>query len=131
MRLKNVLLIVRDIEKSKAFYHDLFDMHVVTDFGKNVILTEGLVLEERALWENSIGKTVKFCGNDKELYFETFDFDGFIRRLTESKYPVEYVTAPDCEKAECEEERKRRVIRIYDPDRHMIEVAESINKREP
>ena len=52
MRLKNVLLVVRDIEKSKAFYHDLFGMNVVTDFGKNVILTEGLVLEERTLWED-------------------------------------------------------------------------------
>lgn len=126
MRLKNVLLVVRDIEKSKAFYHDLFGMNVVTDFGKNVVLTEGLVLEERTLWENSIGKTVQTGGNDKELYFETYDFDSFLERLTESEYPVEYVTAPDLEKAECEEaERERRVIRIYDPDRHMIEVAES------
>lgn len=126
MRLKNVLLVVRDIEKSKAFYHDLFGMNVVTDFGKNVILTEGLVLEERTLWEDSIGKTVQTGGNDKELYFETYDFDSFLKSLTESEYPVEYVTAPDFEKAECEEaERERRVIRIYDPDRHMIEVAES------
>lgn len=126
MRLKNVLLVVRDIEKSKAFYQDLFGMNVVTDFGKNVILTEGLVLEERTLWENSIGKTVQTGGNDKELYFETYDFDSFLKRLTESEYPVEYVTAPDFEKAECEEaELERRVIRIYDPDRHMIEVTES------
>lgn len=126
MRLKNVLLVVRDIEKSKAFYHDLFGMNVVTDFGKNVILTEGLVLEERTLWEDSIGKTVQTGGNDKELYFETYDFDSFLKSLTESEYPVEYVTAPDFAKAECEEaERERRVIRIYDPDRHMIEVAES------
>ena len=122
MRLKNVLLVVSDIEKSKAFYHDLFGMNVVTDFGKNVILTEGLVLEERTLWETSVGKTVKTGGNDKELYFETYDFDGFIKRLTESKYPVEYVTASDCERTGC----SGRVVRIYDPDGHIIEVAEAV-----
>lgn len=122
MRLKNVLLVVRDIEKSKAFYHDLFGMNVVTDLGKNVILTEGLVLEERTLWENSIGKIVKFCGNDKELYFETYDFDSFLKKLIESKYPVEYVTSSDCERTGC----SGRVVRIYDPDGHIIEVAEAV-----
>lgn len=44
MKLKNVLLVVGDIEKSKAFYKELFGLDVVTDFGGNVILTEGLVL---------------------------------------------------------------------------------------
>lgn len=44
MRLKNVLLVVKDIEVSKAFYRELFGLQVLTDFGRNVILTEGLVL---------------------------------------------------------------------------------------
>ena len=44
MRLKNTLIVVEDIERSKAFYRELFGLSVVTDFGDNVILTEGLVL---------------------------------------------------------------------------------------
>ncbi len=48
MKLKNVLLTVKDIEISKTFYKELFSLSVVTDFGENVILTEGLVLQEKS-----------------------------------------------------------------------------------
>ena len=29
MKLKNVLIVVKDIEKSRKFYHDLFDIDLV------------------------------------------------------------------------------------------------------
>ncbi len=41
MRLKNVLLVVKDVEQSKRFYHDLFGLQIIRDFGENVILSEG------------------------------------------------------------------------------------------
>ena len=44
MKLKNVLIVVKDIEKSTQFYHDLFGLNVVLDNDGNMILTEGLVL---------------------------------------------------------------------------------------
>ena len=31
MKLKNVLIVVKDIERSKKFYHDLFGLDVVLD----------------------------------------------------------------------------------------------------
>ena len=43
MKLKNILIVVDDVERSKNFYCHLFVLRVVTDFGGNVILTEGLV----------------------------------------------------------------------------------------
>ena len=43
MKLRNVLIVVKDIEKSKKFYHDLFGLDVILDNEGNVILTEGLV----------------------------------------------------------------------------------------
>lgn len=46
MRLKNVLIVVKDIEKSRQFYQDLFGLEVVLDNDGNMILTEGLVLQE-------------------------------------------------------------------------------------
>lgn len=49
MKLKNVLTVVKDIEKSKKFYHDLFGLDVVLDNGGNVILTEGLVLQDKKI----------------------------------------------------------------------------------
>ena len=58
MKLKNILFVVNDIEASKAFYKDLFGLHVTLDMGENVMLTEGLVLQERKLWEAFTGKKV-------------------------------------------------------------------------
>ena len=52
MRLKNILIVVKDIEKSKKFYHDLFGLDVILDRDGNVILTEGLVLQDKTVWKS-------------------------------------------------------------------------------
>ena len=46
MKLKNVLIVVKDIEKARQFYHDLFGLEMILDNDGNMILTEGLVLHE-------------------------------------------------------------------------------------
>ena len=63
MRLKNILLVVDNVEKSVAFYKELFGLQVLNDFGGNVILTEGLVLQERKIWETLIEKEAELGGN--------------------------------------------------------------------
>ncbi|CVI72936.1 Glyoxalase-like domain protein [Clostridiales bacterium CHKCI001] len=118
MHLKNILIVVSDIEKSKRFYQELFGLMVAVDFGGNVILTEGLVLQEKKAWENLIGREVKAAANDAELYFEENDMDGLIKKLESGSFPINYVNPPM--------EQERRVIRIYDPDGHIIEIAETL-----
>ena len=121
MRLKNILIVVEDIEKSKAFYRELFGLDVITDFGGNVILTEGLVLQERKGWEALTGASTAYGGHDAELYFVENDMDSFIQKLESSNLAVTYVNRDtDCD------DGGRRVIRIYDPDRHVIEIGESV-----
>jgi len=120
MRLKNVLIVVKDIELSKAFYRDLFGLEVVTDFGGNVILTEGLVLQEQTVWETFTDKKVVSYGNAAELYFEENDMDFFIKKLSQCSYEIEYMNPP------IEHDWGQRVVRIYDPDGHIIEVGESL-----
>ena len=46
MKLKNVLIVVKDIEKARQFYQDLFGLEMIVDNDGNMILTEGLVLQE-------------------------------------------------------------------------------------
>ena len=118
MRLKNVLIVVKDIELSKRFYKDLFDLEVMTDFGRNVILTEGLVLQEQTLWEEFVGREVVPGGNAMELYFEHHNLEEFAKKLEESSYNIQYVNPL------MEHEWGQRVIRFYDPDMHLIEVGE-------
>lgn len=49
MKLKNIVIVVNDIEQSKQFYHDLFGLDQVLDQDGNLILTEGLVLQDRKI----------------------------------------------------------------------------------
>ena len=44
MRLKNFLIVVNNIEKSRQFYHDLFGLQMILDNDGNMILTAGRVL---------------------------------------------------------------------------------------
>ena len=50
MSLKNVLIIVDDIEESIKFYEELFGLRVVTRLEGNVIMSEGLVLQDADVW---------------------------------------------------------------------------------
>ena len=112
-----------DIEKSKKFYEELFGLKVITDFGENVILTEGLVLQQKNVWEDGIKREVSFGGHDAELYFEESDMDGFLMKLKDSEQKVEFV-----DEQTPEHPWGGRVVRIYDPDKHVIEVGEAVQR---
>ena len=70
MKLKNILIVVKDIEKAKQFYHDLFGFDVVLKQDGNVILTEGLVLQDEKIWTSFLEKKITSKHNSSELYFE-------------------------------------------------------------
>lgn len=77
MKLKNVLIVVKDIEKSRQFYKDLFGLDLVLDNGGNMILTEGLVLQDEKIWKKFLEKDVIPQNNSCELYFEEPDIESF------------------------------------------------------
>jgi catechol 2,3-dioxygenase-like lactoylglutathione lyase family enzyme len=119
MQYKGTLIAISDMEKSKKFYRDLLGMQVVGDFGANVQLENGLFLQTKETWENFIAnKEIKLDHNAGELYFETQDMDGFLKLL--EIFQVEYVDEPK------EHSWGQIVVRFYDPDHHMIEVAEEL-----
>ena len=78
MKLKNVLIVVKDIEKSRKIYHDLFDIDLVLDNDGNMILTEGLVLQDEKLWKSFLDRDIVPKSNSCELYFEEQDIEAFI-----------------------------------------------------
>ncbi len=80
---------VEDIEKSKVFYHDLFDLIVVKDFGENVMLTSGLVLQDKFQWEQLTNESTS-VGNASEMFFEESDFDAFLCKVQEHAAKVIY-----------------------------------------
>ena len=52
MKLKNVLIVVKDIEKAKRFYQELFGLTMILDNDGNMIL-KGLSFRMRKSGENS------------------------------------------------------------------------------
>lgn len=121
MKLKNFLIVVEDIERSKKFYHDLFGLEVVADFGGNVVLTERLVLQDKKIWEGLIQQEITIGNGDAELYFEENDLDFFLKKLEAYPEKVKWLNPL------MEHEWGQRVIRIYDPDHHVIEIGENLD----
>ena len=78
--LKNVLIVVDDIEKSIEFYKDLFGLQVILKNEGNVILSEGLVLQDADVWGKTLNETSTPFNNMMELYFEDFDIDGLLAK---------------------------------------------------
>ena len=81
MKLKNVLIVVKDIEKAKQFYQELFGLTMILDNDGNMILSEGLVLQDEKIWREFIGREIIPENNAGELYFEEPDIEGFIESL--------------------------------------------------
>ena len=125
MRLKNFLLVVEDIQRSKTFYKEFFGLDVITDFDTNVILTGGLVLQQRDGWEQLIGLETAYGGHAMELYFETTDMVGFLRKIQGARQEIRWLNPPEADLLVNDDENCvcRQVVRLYDPDGHVIEVA--------
>lgn len=120
MKLKNILTTVKNMEKAKAFYKDLFGLHVVLDNEENIMLTEGLVLQDASVWKDKVGGDIIGHNNAAELYFEVNDMEAFAKKLAQYKEPVEYVTPLTSNGL------GKKIIRFYDPDGNLIEVGVSI-----
>lgn len=118
MKLKNIVIVVKDVERSKQFYKELFGLDVILDQEGNAILTEGLVLQESKVWEETLGQKVVWKNHASELYFEETDLELFLEKLQQYEQKIQYVYLPE------EGESKKRAVRLYDLDGNMIEVGE-------
>lgn len=120
MKYSGTLIAVKDVEVSKKFYGDLFDQKVVLDLGWNVCFSGGFYIQQE--FATLLGldpASVVQKSHNMELYFEVEDFDAFLKKL--EGYPnIKYVHPPK------KHDWQQRVVRIYDPDNHIIEIGESM-----
>ena len=117
MKLKNIMIVVTNIDKSVDFYRELFGLQVILNGDKNAILTEGLVLQEKEEWEENIGGIIKTNSKSFELYFEERNVDRFkdkLKRLyPDIKFMNDLTTYSN----------GKQIIRFCDLDGHIIEVG--------
>lgn len=117
MKFSGFLIVVKDIERAKKYYHDLFGLEMLRDHGGNMILSGGLVLQEEKYWRAFLGKDIIPQNNACELYFEEENLDAFVEKL-KTLYPeTEFVNLP------MTHSWGQRVVRFYDLDGNLIEVG--------
>ena len=115
------LIVVKNMEKSIEFYKSIFGLDIIEDYGANKTLTGGVSLQTIESWAGFLKKDISeinFGGNEFELYFEENDFDSFIENL--ENYDIDYVHKV------YEASWGQRSLRLYDPDKHIIEIGENM-----
>ncbi len=116
MKLKNVLIVVDDMEESIRFYKEIFGLQVIVKQEGNVILSEGLVLQDAKLWADVIEGDIIPFNNTTELYFEDNDVEGLADKLASNNIFVRVQTELT------EMAGGQKMMRFYDPSGNLIEV---------
>lgn len=113
------LLVVADIQHARRFYETVLGLNVIVDFGENITFEGNFALHQQTHFQLLIdGKEIKSGGNDFELYFEYDDLDEINTRLNNNHVELVHPMR--------EQPWRQRVVRFYDPDRHIIEIGESM-----
>lgn len=119
MRFICPLLVVKDIERSQAFYPTVLHSRVLADLGANVTMEGPFALQTEESWLAFTGLQagqIRYGGCQSELYFESEDLDGFLERLRS-------YGEGSCVHSAKQMPWGQRAIRFYDPDDHIIEVG--------
>lgn len=117
MKLRCTLIVVKDAQRSLKYYHDLFGLELLQDNDGNMILSDGLALQEERYWKEFLKRDAFPRNNHSELYFEEADIEAFVERL-ERLYPeTEYVNRL------MTHSWGQKVVRFYDLDGNLIEVG--------
>lgn len=118
---RSCVLLVKDVEKSKQFYNNVLGQKIVMDFGRNVSFEGGLAIWEKDYALNLIFQEkkpeIKVGTNNVEIYFETENLDDLYKNLTGKVRFIHSIM---------EHSWGQRAFRVYDPDDHIIEFAESM-----
>ena len=113
------LLAVENLDTSKKFYQEVLNQNIKYDLGKNVTFEGDFAIHEESHFKELIDdKNIEKGSNNFELYFESDDLDNLIAKL--EAIEVEFVHNMK------EQPWRQRVIRFYDPDKHIIEVGETM-----
>ncbi|MDR0919489.1 MAG: glyoxalase/bleomycin resistance/dioxygenase family protein [Oscillospiraceae bacterium] len=120
MKHQGCLLAVRNIAVSKHFYENVLHQNVVMDIGEHVTFEGFSLQQEYAKLVGLSDDSVKEQSHNFQLYFEVEDLD---------KVYSELKNIPDLQWVHKIKEYPwgQRDIRVYDPDRHIVEIAEDMS----
>ncbi len=122
MKYMGMLIVVEDIARSRHFYEQVLGQRVQMDFGQNVSFEGGFAIHLKTHYQELLGSADAYPMNSRshamELYFETEELEAITHTLkqdgTEFLHDVR------------EQPWGQQVMRVYDPDGHIVEIAETM-----
>lgn len=118
MKYQCALITVSDMEKSIRFYKDILEQEIEFDFGENVSFKGGFALHLDTHFEMLTNQTIKRKNNSFELYFEHDNLKPVRDYLVKHEFELVHDLR--------EQPWRQLVMRVYDPDGHIVEIGESI-----
>lgn len=119
MKYSGTLICVADMAKSKDFYQNVLGQKVLMDVGIHVAFENGLSLQADFAELVGVDLPIRQRANNFELYFEVEDLDAWEAKLKATE-GLEFIHASK------EYPWGQRVLRFYDFDQYIVEVAESM-----
>ena len=119
MRYCGTLIAVSDMAKAKHFYETVMEQRVLMDLGVHVSFEGGLSLQSNYPELVGHGLLMHECPNNFQLYFEVEDLDIWQKKI-EDVEGIEFIHKTK------EYPWGQSVMRFYDYDSYIIEVAESM-----
>ncbi len=116
------LIVVDEIIVSKRFYEELLGQNVKFDFVENVTFEGGFSIHQKTHFQDLIGGENSILSgkksNNSELYFETEEIEAVSEKLKSADVVfIHHIK---------EQPWGQRVMRLRDPDGHIIEVGETL-----
>ena len=101
------------------FYEEILHQKIVYNFGESILFEGGFAIHLKSHFKNLIcNKEIKLGNNNFELYFEFNDIETIFCELKKQQITFLHEI--------CEQPWRQKVIRIYDLDKNIIEIGESI-----
>ena len=126
IKFSSSVLLVKDLNLSRNFYEGLLEQSVALDHGECLGFAGGFALwqREHALKIMQLKQEESLNGNGEpqhhfELYFEVDDLDSILEKITLGKFELVHGIF--------EQPWGQRVLRVYDPDRHLVELGEPMS----
>lgn len=125
IKFQCALFTVKDVSVSKIFYRDLLGQKLRYDFGENIVFEGDFSLQEKDHFAQMVSvdpDSIAVRSNNAELYFETDDFDGFMKKIEQyGDMEIKFLHPVRIQ------DWGQRTIRFYDPDGNIVEVGESMD----
>jgi len=118
------IITVEEIAPSRRFYERLLGQKVKYDFGVNVSFEGDFAIHLKSHFQSLLGDAAQYPvtrkANNGDLVFEVDEIEPLYQRLQQAG--VEFIHAIQ------EQPWGQRMMRLYDPDGHIVEIGETMEE---